>query len=192
MGGNPTAAANVSVGMNPTPSPTRRSPLPAVFPTALAAVFVAAALVLSACSDEPDEIIAVSDPSGEDTPAETTEDDTMDDQPVTDPATDGRWERTRTRSDLIQTQPATPIEVVVDPDDDAVVLVRYEGAAEPCSGVDVELIESDDAVEVQLISGLDPDVAAMSCIAGVFDYEVAVPLSAPLGDRSLRIAAAAN
>jgi len=94
---------------------------------------------------------------------------------------------TTARDDLISLQTTTPDEVIADPDDDSVLLIRFEGAAEPCSGAAVTVAETDADVAVVLETGLDPNAAAMSCIAMVFDYEIAVPLDAPLGDRTITV-----
>lgn len=92
------------------------------------------------------------------------------------------------RTDLISLQTTAPDEVVADPTDDSRLLVRFTGAAEPCSGAAVTVTETDADVTVLLETGLDPNVAAMSCIAQVFDYEITVALDAPLGDRTITIA----
>jgi hypothetical protein len=77
---------------------------------------------------------------------------------------------------------------VVDPDDDRRLLLHFEGAAEPCSGAAVSVEESEAAVVVDFQVGLDPNAAAMTCIAQVFDYEIVIPLDAPLGDRTINLA----
>lgn len=88
------------------------------------------------------------------------------------------------RTDLIQLVPSQP-EITVDPTDDSRLLIHFEGAAEPCSGASVSVTETAADVEILFQTGLDPNVAAMSCIAQVFNYEIVVQLDAPLGDRSI-------
>lgn len=91
------------------------------------------------------------------------------------------------RTDLVSLQAATPDEVVVDPSDDARLLIHFVGAAQPCSGAAVTVTETDAEVIVTLETGLDPNAAAMSCIAQVFDYEIAIALDSPLGERSITV-----
>lgn len=92
------------------------------------------------------------------------------------------------RTDLEMLQIGVPAEIVVDPNDDSRLLIHFEGAAEPCSGAAVTVTETDTDVAIVFQIGLDPNAAAMSCIAQVFDYEIAVQLEAPLGERAIGIA----
>ena len=89
------------------------------------------------------------------------------------------------RSDLVSLETATPDEVIVDPNDDTRLLIHFEGAAEPCAGAAVTIEETDTDVTVMLETGLDPNAAAMSCIAQAFQFEIAVQLDAPLGERAI-------
>lgn len=109
------------------------------------------------------------------------------DDEFADPEDAGEWERVESRDDLIQLESATPTEVVT-PDDDPVIFVRYEGAAEPCAGAMVRVTESPLSVTIEFFTGLDPNVAAMSCIARVFPYEIAAVLNEPAGRRTIVIA----
>ncbi len=98
------------------------------------------------------------------------------------------YTRLTPRSDLISLQPGVAEEIIVDPDNDQQLLLHFQGAAEPCSGAAVSVEETDTSVIVDLQVGLDPNSAAMSCIAQVFDYEVILRLDAPLGDRTINVA----
>lgn len=156
----------------------------------LLALVTALALGVSACGAD-EETVDAGAPSDDTTPAETLpEGDDMttepDDQTTDDQTTDG-YTPTTPRTDLVSLQPATPDEVVVDPTDDSQLLIHFTGAAEPCSGAAVTVTETDSDVTVVLETGLDPNAAAMSCIAQVFDYEIVVPLEAPLADRTIAI-----
>ena len=91
------------------------------------------------------------------------------------------------RTDLVQLKVSEP-EIMADPADNTRLLLHFEGAAEPCAGAAVSVVESDTDVSIVFQTGLDPNVAAMSCIAGVFDYEIVVQLDAPLGDRTIDVA----
>ncbi len=91
------------------------------------------------------------------------------------------------RNDLVSLQAAAPDEVIADPDDDSRLLIHFVGAAEPCSGAAITVTENEAEIIVVLETGLDPNAAAMSCIAQSFDYEIAVSLDAPLGDRVITL-----
>lgn len=119
--------------------------------------------------------------AGEDIATPEPDDDTADSV-----ASDG-FTALSARTDLISLRPATPDEVTVDPSDDSRLLIRFEGASEPCAGAAVSVIETETDVTVDLQTGLDPNVAAMSCVAQVFDYEIIVQLDAPLGEREINI-----
>ncbi len=69
--------------------------------------------------------------------------------------------------------------------DEQTLGVRYQAGAEPCSLANVTVTETDTSVTVLLETGLNPNAAAMSCIAQVFDYEIQVALDQPLGDREI-------
>lgn len=144
---------------------------------------LAAVLLASACGEGATTEAAQGPDPTDGTVTTTTETET---EMPTEPTND-QWTVTTTRDDLIQVEPMAPIEVVADPTDPSAVLVHFQGAAEPCSGFDVEVTETEETVEVALFQGLDPNVAAMSCIAQVFDYEITVPLDAPLGDRTVEV-----
>ncbi len=154
----------------------------------LVASALAFILLAAACSDGKTEVTAG---AGDDTSNTTTndlpEDSVVDDTIEADPS--GEWVRTTSRDDLAEATPANVIDVLADPSDDSRLLVRFEGAAEPCAGSSVVVTESADSIDVQLFQGLDPNAAAMTCIAQVFNYEIAVPLTAPVGDRELRVSA---
>lgn len=92
------------------------------------------------------------------------------------------------RSDLVSLEPGVPAEIIIDPGDDQRLLLHFEGAAEPCSGAAVDVEETDSSVTIDFQIGLDPNAAAMSCIAQVFEYEVIIRLDAPLGDRTINVA----
>lgn len=149
----------------------------------LLAVLTAASLTLAACgSDDPEA-------GGVDPDPTTEQDDTIGDV-TPDPngeATEG-YTLLVPRSDLISLEPGTVDEIIVDPDNDQQLLLHFEGAAEPCSGAAVSVEETDTSITIDFQIGLDPNVAAMTCIAQVFDYEIVIPLDAPVGDRSINVA----
>jgi len=139
----------------------------------LLALAAAVSLGLAACG-----------PDDPDTTTETTEDLV---QP-TDDGADSDYTPLTPRADLISLAPGAIDEIVADPTNDSQLLLHFEGAAEPCSGAAVTVTESSTSVIIEFQVGLDPNAAAMSCIAQVFDYEIVIPLEAPLGDRTINIA----
>lgn len=95
----------------------------------------------------------------------------------------GDYVRTTSRPDLLSPTPATIDELVAG--DGENVLVRYMNGAEPCAWARVTTTETNTTVEVLLETGLNPDAAAMSCIAQISAYEIEAQLTAPVGDREL-------
>jgi len=139
----------------------------------------ALSLGLAACgSDDPE---ATTDDAG-DTSNTSDQLRTADDEAVSE------YTPLTPRSDLTSLMPGAVDEIVPNPENDNQLLLHFQGAAEPCSGATVEVIESDTSVVVDFRVGLDPNAAAMSCIAQVFDYEIVLALNAPLGDRTINIA----
>ncbi len=98
-------------------------------------------------------------------------------------ATDGDIVRTESRPEMISPQKA--VIQSVETIDDSTLGVRFQNGAEPCAAANVTVTETADSVTVLLETGLDPNAAAMSCIAQVFDYEIRVGLDAPIGDREI-------
>ncbi|MGI9614377.1 MAG: hypothetical protein ACR2QO_15810 [Acidimicrobiales bacterium] len=97
---------------------------------------------------------------------------------------DEGYEPTLAMPDITDPKPHPIDDVVVSEDGDRLG-VRYEGASEPCAGAFAEVAETVDTVTITLETGLNPNAAAMTCIAQVIRYELAVPLENPLGDREL-------
>lgn len=148
----------------------------------LLAVVAALSLGLAACGA--DDTVDAGVPADESLPDRASEGEMEPDSGGS--VTEGFTAMTA-RTDLISLQSATPDEVVVNPRNDRQLLVHFVGAAEPCSGAIVTVVESEDDVSVVLETGLDPNAAAMSCIAQVFDYEITVELDAPLDGRTITL-----
>lgn len=102
------------------------------------------------------------------------------------PDLSGGYESVAAMLDIVDPQVADIDDVIVDADD-VTLVVRYSSAAEPCSGAIVEVVETETSVAVTLKTGLNPNAAAMTCVAGVFGYEQAAPLAAPLAGRDIVI-----
>lgn len=136
-------------------------------------------------------ILALSACNGNDTPGQSSEP-----APPSEgrgsapgpPPSDG-WTRVQSRNDLSGLRVA-PIEEIAWNDDGTIALVRYVSGAEPCSGSVVTVDESDTMVTFTLETGLTPEAAVTLCVAALFNYEISVPLAAPVGDRAVVLTAA--
>jgi hypothetical protein len=95
----------------------------------------------------------------------------------------GEYEPIAALDDLVDPQPA-PIDDVAVGTEQAII-VRYQNGYAPCAGARVTVVETDSTIEVSLETGLDPNAAAMSCLAGITGYEQTVLLASPIGDREL-------
>jgi hypothetical protein len=156
---------------------------------------MALAALLAACGDDSDEVVvagsdgdAITQPDGSDSDGSDSDGSDSDssgsdgsdaaDLPVEDGLT-----RTTSHPELVSAQKA-PISDVATLNDQTIG-VRFEGAAEPCSLANVIVTETDTSITVLLQTGLNPDAAAMTCIAQVFNYEILVTLEQPIGDREI-------
>ena len=168
---------------------------------ATVAVLALLVLVAAGCGDDDtvdatDERVTASDDGDSLTSDEPVDDDPVDDEPVDDeggsgddPATGGGpWTATQPMLDIVDPQPH-PIVEAVPSTDGAAIHVRYEAATEPCSGAIATVSETETAIEVTLVSGLNPRAATMTCIAQVVGYEQTVALAEPVGARDITIAA---
>ena len=125
-------------------------------------------------ADEPDPI----SPPGERTDGE--------DEPSPAPVVgDGSaYQATRAMFEITNRE-IHPIDEVVVAPDGLTLGVRYRAAAEPCSGAVATVVEDATSVTVTLETGLNPRAVAMTCIAEVIAYELAVGLAEPLDDREI-------
>lgn len=176
--------------------------------TRFGALLMAGTLLFAACGEDSEPVTAGGAPTSEDAsgvsdqelPPDPDADATGGDEPdslppdqLTEPGdseppvVSGAYQPTEPRIDLLDPRPAV-IDQVVTSDDPAVLLVQYQNASEPCSGANATVEETADTVTVSLQTGLHPNAAAMSCIAQVLGYELAVALSEPLGDRQIVMA----
>ncbi len=75
-------------------------------------------------------------------------------------------------------------DVVVSPDDSAVLFVSFWSGVEPCYVLDhIEVTETDETVTVTLFEGSDPAAADAVCIEIAMLKQVEITLDSPLGDR---------
>ena len=153
-----------------------------------AAVAVAAlGLLLVACGSGDEEVVS----SGDTASTETTAPDTtatLTSIPGTDGDAQVSWTRIEPTDDLVNRTVTEPTELVADPDDDSVVLVRFYGGVQDCYGARAAADESDDSVVITLETGSRADAGDRACIEIAEAQELAVELEAPLGDRALSAA----
>lgn len=157
--------------------------------TVLAGIVLALAVLAVGCGSGDEEVASTGDTTSDTTSPDTPVSDvTGQSLPGTSDTTDASWARIDPTDDLVGAVVATPTELVVDPDDDTVVLVRFYGGVQDCYGANVTVVREDDSVvEVRLETGSRPEAADRACIEIAEAQELAVALDAPLGDR--RIAA---
>ena len=98
------------------------------------------------------------------------------------------WTRIEARYDLIGSHVSYVQEIVVDPTDDTVVLVRFFGGVAECYGANATVItHTADEILVALETGLIPtDDESRFCIEMAVAQEIALQLDAPAGDATVR------
>lgn len=162
---------------------------------AVAGTALSLVLLLGACgSDEPVSTDTTSPPT---TTAPGGDDSVVTSPPMdpTDPMDPGdpgelpetTWERIEHTEDLRNPQPSAIEELLVDPDDDTVVLVRFWSGVPDCYAARASVVsEADEQVVVLLETGGNPDAPeGAACIMLAVAQELAITLDAPLGDREL-------
>lgn len=172
--------------------------------TIRALLLAASLLLLAACGDSTADVDSGQPGDGDEPTEDVRQDDTsqevddeevddrvMDDQDSPAPVngSDGDYVRTASQLEIMSPRTAAIDELVVT-GDGTTVLVRYQNGSEPCALARVVATETDTRVEVLLETGLNPNAAAMTCIAGVFGYEIETQLTAPVGARELIAVAA--
>lgn len=155
-----------------------------VLPAVLA---VALGLLLTACGSSDDEVVSSGDTGTTDT---TSPDTAVTMTPVPGDGGDApvSWTRIEPTDDLVSPTVTEPTELVADPEDDSVVLVRFYGGVQDCYGARPSVDESDEAVVITLETGSRADAGDRACIEIAQAQELAVGLDAPLGDRELTAA----
>jgi hypothetical protein len=166
----------------------------------ITAAVLVGSLLLGACGD--DEQLSADTPrppssqpassDGGTSPGGSSPDDpVVTSPPNTDPGDGGipdiTWGRIASTPDLSDPVVQQPEELLVDPDDDRVVLVRFWGGVPECYAARVTIVEQGaDRVVIRLETGTNPDTEPdTACIAMAVANEIAVTLDAPLGDREL-------
>ncbi len=165
--------------------------------TSLIGLLLLGALLLTACGSSGEEVSSGGDAStsttgGNVSGGSTGSGGTVASVPGTADTTPTSWTRIEPTEDLVGAVVATPIEVVADPDNDGVVLVRFYGGVQDCYGANATVVREDDSViEVRLETGSRSDAGDRACIEIAEAQELAVTLDAPVGDRRLTASGAA-
>jgi hypothetical protein len=153
--------------------------------------------VLAACGGDDDVALGADEPAASTT---TVAPDATDDPdaPVSAPANDpgsttppAAPTRVTPTGDAVDVVPVSFDVNAVKAVDDG-VLVRFWGGVEPCFALDRYTVnETDTTVTIGLFAGRPPGSGDVACIELAMEYEVQVPLSAPLGTRTVVDASAA-
>jgi hypothetical protein len=122
--------------------------------------------------------------------------DRPDDDGVSGPGDGGggdapiEWARLSPRFDLVGSRLGYVNEVVVDPDDDRVLLVRFFGGVEECYGAYATVVsQAIDEIVVELqVGGVPFGDGSPVCIDIALAQEIALVLDEPAGDAVLRAA----
>lgn len=128
------------------------------------------AILLAACGSDAAPVSTAGDDGGEPLPRE---DETAEE--ITVAPND---ETVITNGDAVDPRVTTPGEVVLNPDDPTELWVRFVGGDPNCTAARATLLmETPDAVSVELLVGITQDALARSCQAGEFNLRVDVALS---------------
>ena len=155
-------------------------------------------LIAAACGDSttevgtgsPDDTPAVTEPDGDSTVGQSADDAPIpvepdggigdgagpipEEPPVAVPAN----EEVVTDDEPVDGKVMTPREVVVNPDDDTELWVRFVGGDVNCTAAYVTVLsETPETVNVELVVGITSDALVRSCLAGEFNLRVEVPLN---------------
>jgi hypothetical protein len=149
----------------------------------LLALLLAVALVVVGCGAEPGPFgDGPPGDGGADEPVAGTGDGNGGDDAVV-------WTRVDGRSDLIGPRVGYVHELLIDPDDDRVLLVRFVGGVPECYGANVTIITQspDEIVVVLEVGGVPPEgTEDRVCPDLGVPQEIAVDLGLPAGDAELR------
>lgn len=150
---------------------------------------LAGLLAVSACGSSGDDVVSSAGTDG-DTP--TSSDPTVMTLPGgPDAPTTPSWARIEPTDDLVNPVIAEPQEIVADPEDDSVALVRFYGGVQDCNGARASVVSEDaTTIVIRLETGAQPDAGDRVCIEIAEAQELAVPLDAPIAGRQLTAAPA--
>ena len=169
----------------------------------LLATLVAFVLLLAACGASSEVGTASNDVPGDgDVPAdslplvdeESTEDslptdDTSAELPVPDAGaapTEVDGEHVIINNVIVNPQLTNPAELVLNPENDSELWVRFIGGDPNCTAAQATVItETPEAVQVELFVGITEDALARSCVTGEFNLRVDVPLNESAAGKTL-------
>ncbi len=139
-------------------------------------------LTLAACGGTSEVGTGSGDAEGEGTPTEEpAEPDVAESLPVeepSDPAVPVGDETVITNDVIVDPQVTSATELLLNPDDDTELWVRFIGGDPNCTAASVTLLtETPDIVEVELLVGITEDALARSCMAGEFALRVDLQLN---------------
>jgi hypothetical protein len=95
------------------------------------------------------------------------------------------WQRIDAETDLSDTRPFSILELIEDAGDPSVILVRFAGTPVPCAGYDITLTETEEVIEVGLVTGSTGESATATCPTVEASYEIAAQLASDAGGRQL-------
>lgn len=92
---------------------------------------------------------------------------------------------------IVDPRVTTPTELILSPEDDTELWVRFVGGDPNCTAASViVLTETPDQVAVELMVGITEDALSRSCMAGEFNLRVEVPLNESAAAKSLSFVSA--
>ncbi len=87
---------------------------------------------------------------------------------------------------MVDPQPAVPSEVLLNPEDDSELWVRFVGGDPNCTAASVTVLtETPDEVVVELLVGITEDALSRSCVADEFNLRVDVALNESAAGKAL-------
>ena len=162
--------------------------------TRLRTPLVFLALIAAACGSTTEVGTTAQPPEGEEVSVEVpaSEPDDEGEEPVSEPDDEGERkdvgveDTVITNDVMVDPQVTTPSELVLNPEDDTELWVRFIGSDPNCTAAAVTILTEDPgAVQVELLVGITEDALSRSCQAGEFALRVEVPLSEPATGKSI-------
>lgn len=160
--------------------------------TRLLTPLVFLALIAAACGSTTEVGTTAEPPEGEAVSVEVPVSEPNDEgeEPVSEPNDDGQdggdAETVITNDVMVDPQVTTPSELILNPEDDTELWVRFIGGDPNCTAAGVTILTEDPgAVQVELRVGITEDALSRSCQAGEFALRVEVPLSEPATGKSI-------
>lgn len=145
---------------------------------------LAGLMLVSACGSSGEDVVSSGATNGDTPVSSGVTSQSLPD--ASDTTAAQSWTRIEPTDDLVNPVIAEPQEILADPADDAVVLVRFYGGVQDCYGARATVLTQDAAtVEIRLETGSQPDAGDRACIELAEAQELAVTLDAPVAGRTL-------